>query len=277
MRLFVNNANIHYVDLGEPSSTPVIFLHGFPFSHAMWEAQCSVVSSRYRAIAYDIRGHGLSDVGDGQYTIEGHVDDLMAIVKELGLRRPVIVGLSMGGYIALRALERSRDTFCAAVLCDTRSEADTDEGKLKRFSVIHSVKRIGSEPFAREFVKAVFAPDAPHRVPDAVAKIRGIISHTPPLSIAGTQLALASRTDTTAALPGFDLPVMILVGEHDQTTPPSASRSMHERIHGSTMHIVPHAAHMSNLENPEFFNARLIEFLDGLSRETDRTGRLPVR
>jgi len=266
MDLLINGAHIFCTEHGSSSGVPVIFLHGFPFSSAMWEGQVETVGKEYRAIIYDLRGHGSSEVGDGQYTIEGHVDDLLALITTLKLDRPVLVGLSMGGYIVLRALERAQERFRGAVLCDTRSEADGNEAKLKRFTVVSAIKRIGAEAFAKEFVKGIFTAETLQHKPDVVDRIKAVIAQTSPLSIAGTQLALASRTDTTAALPSLKLPVLILVGDSDQTTPPSAARSMHDAIQGSELHIVPGAAHMSNLENPAFFNERLMAFLSRIPR-----------
>lgn len=261
MNALINNATINLIDEGPRNGQPVLFVHGFPFSHAMWSEQLRVVSQQYRAIAYDVRGHGESLVGDGQYTIEGHVEDLIALIDHLALPPVVIVGLSMGGYIALRALERNPERFRAAVLCDTRSEADNNEGKLRRAAGAVAVKRDGSAVFADGFVKAVFAAHSLAAKPDAVRAIHDVIRSTPPLSIAGTLIALAARTDTTASLEALSLPTLILVGEHDVTTPPAASQAMHERIRGSELFIVPDAAHMSNLENPEFFNEKLLYFL----------------
>jgi 3-oxoadipate enol-lactonase len=261
----INDAPLFVVDQGEKSGLPVIFLHGFPFSHAMWKSQLDVVSNSYRAIAYDIRGHGKSFVGDGQYTIEGHVDDLIGIMDHLKIDGGVIVGLSMGGYIALRALERNPGRFKAAVLCDTRSEADSNEAKLKRCGGIAAVKKDGPGVFAENFIKAVFASKTIEKSPHLVEPIRKTIERTPALSIAGTLLALAARTDTTTSLSGMKIPTLIMVGEFDAVTPPSAAQAMHERIPGSEFHIIPEAAHMSNLENPEFFNEKLLFFLKRVS------------
>ena len=261
MHALINGGNINYVERGDPRATPVVFVHGFPFSHEMWTPQLDVVSRSYRVIAYDVRGHGLSDIGDGQYTIEAHVDDLFGLIDHLGLGAVILVGLSMGGYIVLRALEREQNRFLAAALCDTRPEADSNEGKLRRFASIAAVRKSGSAAFAENFVKAVFAPATFAANPEAIAAIRRIIEHTPPLSIAGTQLALASRTDTTGSLPAIRIPTLILVGEQDVTTPPEASRLMHERIPGSELHIISGAAHMSNLENTGEFNRHLLAFL----------------
>ncbi|MGB2959257.1 MAG: alpha/beta fold hydrolase [Bacteroidota bacterium] len=264
MNVLLNGANINYVEFGNRDRMPVTFLHGFPFSHEMWTGQLEVVGERHRAIAYDIRGHGQSDVLDGQYTIEGHVDDLIALLDHLGVDRTVIVGLSMGGYITLRALQRNSERFAAAVLCDTRSEADSDEGKLKRFEAIRAVKEHGSGHFAESFVRAVFAPETFERSPETVGSIQKTIARTPPLSIAGTLLALASRMDTSQSLGEISVPTLVMVGEHDVVTPPSDSRMIHERIKSSQLVVIPQAAHMSNLENPRYFNDHLLSFLNDL-------------
>jgi 3-oxoadipate enol-lactonase len=261
MHALINGGNINYIDSGNARGTPVVFVHGFPFSHEMWKPQLDAVGRSYRTIAYDIRGHGLSDIGDGQYSIESHVDDLFGLIDHLNLGKVVIVGLSMGGYITLRALEREQNRFLATVLCDTRADADSNEGKIRRFASVAAVKKSGSAAFAENFVKAVFAPGTFSANPAAIAAIRTIIERTPPLSIAGTQIALASRTDTTGSLSSIRIPTLILVGEQDVTTPPEASRFMHERIPGSELHIVPTAAHMSNLENTGEFNGHLLAFL----------------
>jgi 3-oxoadipate enol-lactonase len=257
----LNGVPFHYVENGSRDALPVIFLHGFPFSHAMWEPQMQAVGARYRAIAYDLRGHGESSVGDGQYSMEGHVDDLLALMDHLQIASCIAVGLSMGGYVVLRALERNPTRFRAAVLCDTRSEPDTNENKVKRFAGMNAVKAQGSAAFADGFVKAVFAPASFNRHAATIASIRSVIASTPPLAIAGTLLALASRTDTTPSLGNIRVPVLIMVGESDATTPPAASQAMHERIPGSQLHIIPDAAHMSNLENTEVFNRHLLAFL----------------
>jgi pimeloyl-ACP methyl ester carboxylesterase len=100
-----------------------------------------------------------------------------------------------------------------------------------------------------------------------VEHIRTTIARTPPLAIAGTLLALAARSDTTAALGSVTVPTLIIVGEHDTTTPPEASRAMHAKIPGSELHIIPHAAHMSVMENPDEANRVMLEFLSRLKTE----------
>ncbi len=266
MKAYLNQEPFHYVEQGPATGLPVVFLHGFPFDHSMWSPQIEALGEQYHSIAYDLRGHGESYTGDGQFTIEGHVNDLIGMLDHFRADKCVIVGLSMGGYVALRALERNPERFLAAVLCDTRSEADGNEGKLKRFAAIAAVKKTGSKEFATGFVQAVFAAESRAAKPEIIRHIQSIIERTSPLSIAGTQLALASRTDTTPSLSKISVPVLIMVGEHDVTTPPSASQAMHAAIPGSELHIISRAAHMSNLENPGEFNKHLLTFLARLRK-----------
>ncbi len=109
---------------GNNKNKSIIFLHGFPYDHTMWMAQINEFSKDYFCVSYDIRGLGESPAGNGQFTMESFVDDLEIIIDELKLDKPVLCGLSMGGYIGLRALERMQEKFSAAILCDTKSESD---------------------------------------------------------------------------------------------------------------------------------------------------------
>jgi len=260
----VNGTKIHYIEAGDTVAKPVVLVHGFPFSREMWLPQIERLRDRFRVIAYDVRGHGRSEVSDGQYTIELFVDDLIGLLDHLKIEKVVLCGLSMGGYIALRAVERNPERFRALILCDTSSEADTNEAKLRRAASIKTVKRDGVKAYAETFVKAVFAPESLAKKTEIVAAIRGIIESNSPLAICGTLLALAGRTETTSSLSKFDVPTLVLVGELDKLTPPSLSAKMRDNLRNAEFHIIPGAAHLSNLENPEEFNNHLLSFLNKL-------------
>src|SRR5215207_4039996 len=105
MLVSVNRTKLHYTDIGKAESPAVVLIHGFPFSCGMWNEQMKMLQEKknLRVIAYDLRGHGQSDVGDGQYTIELFVDDLVTLLDYLKITKTILCGFSMGGYIALRA------------------------------------------------------------------------------------------------------------------------------------------------------------------------------
>lgn len=265
MKTFLNDVAINYTERGMPQGLPVVFIHGFPFNHEMWKPQINIMPNNIYVIAYDVRGHGLSDAGDGQFTLELFVDDLIALLDHLHIEKAVLCGLSMGGYIALRTFERHPDRVCGLILSDTKSEPDSDTAKIKRAGTIKAVKAAGVRAFAEDFVKAIFWEKTFERNPSIITFIKNIICENSSKGICGTLLALASRTDTTAALASIHIPTCIIVGEHDTLTPPSDAQTMHTRITGSELHILPQAAHMSNLENTQDFNERIIPFLKKLS------------
>jgi pimeloyl-ACP methyl ester carboxylesterase len=233
----------------------------------MWQPQVDALKNNYYVIAYDVRGHGKSDVGDGQYSVEYFVDDLISLLEYLKLSSVVVAGLSMGGYIALRAIERNPERFRGIILCDTRSESDNNEGKVKRAIQAKTVKADGMKTFAEGFLKAVFYEKTFQTQPDAVTMIRSTIENSSPVAVAGTLMALAARTDTTSSLYTIKVPALILVGQHDNLTPPSASHAMKEKIPNAELHVIPNAAHMSNLENVDEFNKYLVNFLAKLGEK----------
>ncbi len=261
MIILAGDIKVNYFEYGSKEGMPVVFIHGFPFDHRMWEPQIKEIPENIRTIIYDVRGHGASSVGDGQFTIEMFVDDLIAMLDQLNIEKPVLCGLSMGGYIALRTVERHPERIKGLVLCDTKSGPDTNEEKIKRTSSIRALKTYGVPAFADEFVKSVFWEKTLERNPKVIEFIKGIIRTNSSLGICGTLLALASRTDTTQCLGSINIPACIIVGEHDMRTPPSVSREMQNAISGSELHIVSNAGHMSNLENSEEFNKYLFTFL----------------
>ncbi len=267
MHALINATTLYYEDSGDSAETPVVFVHGFPFSSVMWSEQLKLVGRNFRTIAYDLRGLGKSAIGDGQYTIENHVDDLLALLDHLEIHQAIIVGFSMGGYITLRALERHPDRFLAVALCDTRCEADDNAGKIKRANAATMVKKEGAAEFAKTFIPAVFSPDSVKNNTAAVAEISTIINATAPVAIAGNLIAMAARTDTSATLSKITVPTLIMVGEVDTVTPPQAARYMYDNIAGAELQLIPDAGHMSNMENPQIFNSHLMAFLQRVSSQ----------
>jgi 3-oxoadipate enol-lactonase len=241
---------------------PVLFVHGFPFDHSMWNKQIEVLSSQYYCISYDIRGLGESSAGDGQYTMELFVDDIMVIMDELKLNKPVLCGLSMGGYIALRTIEKMEEKFRGLILCDTKSEADTNEGKLKRAGGIKKINEEGLDIFIPDFIKDCFSERFKTNYRDEYQKIIERSSKLDPAGVKGSMLAMAGRTDTTSYLPQIKIPVLVLCGEKDILTSPSVMKGISDKIAGSEFYVVPGSGHIIPIENPEFVNKKMSAFLN---------------
>ena len=246
---------------GENESKSIVFVHGFPFDYRMWQAQVEELSKEYLCVAYDIRGLGESTFGDGQFTMEMFVDDLEKIIDELKLNRPVLCGLSMGGYISLRAIERMQEKFSALILCDTKSSADDNEGKLKRAAAIKQINLGESDSFIESFVLNCFGEKF---VKENNSKYRKVVERSKknsPLGVKGCLLAMAGRTDATENLPKIKLPTLIICGSEDKLTPPSVMRPMAEQIPNSEFVLVNNAGHMTPIEYPQVASRAIKDFL----------------
>ncbi len=268
MRIDVGDAELEVVVRGPDDAPVLLFIHGYPFSHRMWEAQLEAFSDGWRTVAYDLRGLGGSEVGHGQYTMELMVDDLVAVIDALGLDRVVGCGLSMGGYVLLRALERERHRFRGAVLCDTRSGADDNDGKLGRARAIGALRRDGAEAYARDFAPRILGETTVRERPEVVRAVTSMIASNAVRGMVGAQLAMLSRTDTTAVLSSLEMPVLSVAGEEDTLTPPEVAREIAVAVgENARVATIPRAGHVSNMENPRAFDEALGAFLEALDDE----------
>ena len=259
--------NISIYQEGNAKNKTILFIHGFPYDHKMWDKQVSEFQSSYHCVTYDVRGLGDSAAGDGQFTMESFVDDVEEIINELNLDRPVLCGLSMGGYIALRAIERmsewtpsGEEKFSGLILCDTKSEADNDDGKLKRAIGIKKINQAGVRAFVSDFVPNCFSESSINNLKEYKETL-GRSLNSSPAGVKGCLLAMVSRTDTTPYLSKIKIPALVICGEYDKLTPPEQMKSLADKIHGSQFAIVPNSGHMTPIENPEFVNKTIHNFL----------------
>jgi 3-oxoadipate enol-lactonase len=247
---------------GNENNKSIIFVHGFPYDHTMWKTQIEEFSKNYYCIAYDIRGLGQSPAGNGQFTMESFVDDLETIINELKLDKPILCGLSMGGYISLRALERMPDKFSAAILCDTKSEADNNEGKVKRAAGIKRINNEGTAPFAKDFITNCFGDYFKQNRKDELEEIITASSNFDPVGVKGSLLAMLSRTDTTPFLDKVNIPTLIICGEQDALTPPAVMKEMQNKIKNAEYVEIKKAGHMTPIENSEEVNQAIKTFVN---------------
>ena len=266
IKIKVGNHSVSYTDEGSLNAMAVIFIHGFPLNKSMWNSQLETLSTSYRVIAYDIRGHGDSDSGNEDFSIELFVKDLIGIMNALSIKKAVLCGFSMGGYIALNAVENHPEYFNALLLCDTHCIADNLEAREKRMKSIGNIRENGVEKYADESLINLITPKTFDKNKKLVAQLKEMMINTSRQSLVKTLLALSKRKETCSKLPGINIPVQILVGEHDMITPPEAAQYLHNKIKGAQLSTIKHAAHISNMENPEQFNELLKAFVDSVNQ-----------
>jgi 3-oxoadipate enol-lactonase len=253
--------NFLIVESGSKKNSSVVFIHGFPYDHWMWQNQQNYLKNDFFCISYDIRGLGESSFGDGQFTMETLVDDLFMLIEDRNLTKPVICGLSMGGYVCLRAVEKDQSKFGGIILCDTKSFPDDNPAKLKRAGGIKQINEEGLYKFCEATIPATFAESTLNERKFIYEEILQRAVGYNPNGVKGCLLAMLSRTDTTPFLEKIEIPALIICGEQDKLTPLSLMKDMHEKIKSSEFVIVPGAGHMSPVENPDFVNKAMEDFL----------------
>ena len=215
----------------------------------------------YRLIMPDLRGHGQSEA-TAEASMGQYADDLAALLDTLGQREPVVlVGLSMGGYVAFEFYRRYPARVHALVLADTRASADSEEARAGRYRSAEKALHEGSQAIADEMLPKLFAPDAPEALRE---EWRAIMAAMPPEGVAAALRAMAERADSTGDLRTINRPVLVIVGREDRITPVADAAAMAEEIAGAELETIPDAGHLSPVEQPARFVAVLEQFLDDL-------------
>lgn len=262
MLLSVNGVRLAYSDSGTGSPT-LLLVHGFPLNRSMWDPQLGALRQHARVVAPDLRGFGASEAGPpGPLTMDQHADDLAGLLDALGLHEPVVYcGLSMGGYVGFAFWRRHRARVRALVLADTRATPDTPEGRQVRLEMAKAAERLGSpQPAIHGMLPRMFSPSLrAGSVPEHL--VLGMMRGSSPRAVADGQRGLADRPDGVPLLETIDVPVLVVVGEHDAITPPAESRLMLERLPNARLVVLDQVGHMANLEDPAAFNAAVLEFL----------------
>ncbi|GAA0879168.1 alpha/beta fold hydrolase [Algoriphagus jejuensis] len=257
----INYFNLSYDDLGE-GEVPVIFLHGFPFDKSMWSAQLEALAPNYRVIACDIRGFGKSIDEVTSFSIDLFSMDLARFMNGIGVKKAIICGLSMGGYIALNFQKKYPELVEALILCDTQCISDANEVKQGRLKEIQEIEEFGPAKFNDKFVKKVFSEESLMTKKDLVSDLKRVVDANSTHIIAEGLRALSSRAETCTTLSEIRVPMLIICGREDKVTPLDQSEYMHRATDGSFFRVIEKAGHVSNLEQPDIFNQHLKDFLE---------------
>jgi 3-oxoadipate enol-lactonase len=269
MQLSTKRGRFEVVMTGSDSApTTVVLVHGFPFAAASWEPDAEALSPAMRVIAPSMRGFGESDAPDGTFTIDTMAEDVAAILDELGVAEPVVMGgLSMGGYVALSFVRQYPARVRALVLADTRAEPDGDAARANRDKAIAQVEGGDGAAFLEGLLPMILAPSTRAERPEVVERVRTMGHAAKPESLVAALRALRDRPDARPGLAAIDVPVLIVVGEDDGLTPPSASAAMAGALPAgrALVHVVPKAGHLSNFEQPEIVRSAIAAFVSGLA------------
>ena len=258
MKIRTNDIDTHYTIHGE--GPWLVFSHSLACDTRMWAPQIAAFSKHYKVLCYDTRGHGASSAPPGPYTLDGLADDAKALFEALGIEACHWVGLSMGGMIGQTFALKYPGIFQTLTLADTTSRYPA-EALPPWQTRIELATAAGMEPIVPAMLERWFTEPFRRSGAPIVDDIAAAIRSTPVAGFIGCCHAIP-QINLTQRLHEIESPTLVIVGEHDPGTPPQMAREIHEHMPGSELTILPRAAHLSNAEQPEAFNAAVANFIE---------------
>ena len=232
----------------------------FPFDRRCWAANVpALVAAGYRVLTVDYPGFGLKAPPAG-VSIAGIAEGVAALLDRLGLARATLLGLSMGGYVALAFAAHHPTRLRALVLADTRAAADTPAAREGRAQAIETIGARGVDAYLDQSLPRLLAPDA---APTSLAMLRALAEERPGPLLAGIA-ALRDRPDRSAEVERIDCPTLVLAGERDQIVPVAELRALAARLPAGQFVEIAGAGHLANLEAREAFDRHVVSFLRAL-------------
>lgn len=247
-------SDLHFTDDGPRDAPAVLLLGSLGSDLSMWDPQLPDLSARFRVLRADLRGHGRSPVQDGPYTLDDLVDDVLALLDRLSLARVHLVGLSLGGMVAMRLAARHPGRVGRlAVLCASAVYTPASTWVERAATVrAHGTSAVAGTVVGRWFV----APDA-----ERAARFERMVVATPDEGYAACCDAIAGA-DLTADLPRISAPTLAIAGAEDAAAPPERLKHIADAIAGARLVVVPNAAHLANVDQPAAVTTALLLHLD---------------
>jgi len=253
----VGDAWLHVEADLRPGGQNVVYINSLGSDLRIWDGVVArLASAGFGALRFDLRGHGLSDLGTPPRLIADHAADVAAVMDAFGLGEAALCGVSVGGAIALGFAEAHPGRATRLALCNTGAKIGTTETWNARIAAVEQggVAAIAEAVLERWFPPAVRAADAPE-----VALARNMLTRTPAAGYAATCVTLRD-SDLTEAARGVRVPALCVAGELDGSTPPGMLRELAALVPGAAYHEIAGAGHLPCLQTPEALAERLIAF-----------------
>lgn len=246
----------------EGSGLPVVLLHGFAEDGALWNKQVEQLKTGYRVLVPDLPGSGHSSPLSSDTSMEKMADDILLLLDHEDIQSSVLIGHSMGGYIALAFAEKYPRRLKGLGLFHSTAYADTEEKKTARQKSIEFIRKNGSAAFIRQSIPNLFSSvtrnDRPELIDDMIDRYSGFS----PDSLIYYYEAMIRRPDRTTVLERFENPVLFVIGSHDQAVPPQQALQQSHIPALSHIHILKQSGHAGMLEEPYHSNMILQSFLN---------------
>lgn len=246
---------IHYTEKGR--GRPLILIHAWPADQRLWKPQQDELQQNFRVITLDLWGFGQSTGKNNTvYTMNEYADEVKQLMDQLHLKKAIIGGESMGGYVTLAFLKKYPQSVEAIILSDTQAIADSADMRTSKEGQAKDILKNGSSSYIPKFMPLALSPDAS---PETVAYLEGIFKEQSAHGMSASLLGIAHRDDNTDVLSKTNLPVLIITGDRDTLILPEQSQNMHELAKNSRLVEINNAGHLSSLEKPQVWNQAVLD------------------
>ena len=263
-KIEVNQVNLYYELHGSGEET-IVFSHGLLWSGRMFHKQVEALKNRYRILVYDHRGQGRSEVTATGYEMDNQMEDAAQLIEKLGLGPCHFVGLSMGGFVAMRLAVYKPELIQSITLMETSADAEPPENIPKYHKLGKALQWLGPWAVAKPVMKIMFSQkfreDASRKEERKYWRKQFTANKR---SIVKALGGVTGRKSFFEELKKIQCPTLIMVGDQDTATVPAKSERMHSQIPQSKLVYIQGGGHSSSIEEPEQVNQAILEFLENL-------------
>ncbi len=236
---------------GRKHEPAVVLIHGFPLTRAIWEVQAAALARSWYVLRPDLRGAGRSSAPEGPYLMERHAADIAGLLDALGIERIVLIGHSMGGYVALAFARMFTERLARLALVTSRLRADTVEEAAARREIADRVERENStEPIIETYLPRLLAPRTFAERRDVVDRAYEIARQNAPAGSVATLRGMALRASAEDIVEDVDVPMLMIAGAHDRVVGIEEARSIAARFPQGRLVIGGESGHLPMLEEP---------------------------
>jgi len=255
--ILFKNAKIHYNDYGQ--GEPIVLLHGFLENSSMWNDFIPVFSKKNRVITVDLLGHGKSDCLGYVHSMELMAEAVETVLFKLNVKHAIVIGHSMGGYVALAVLEKNPHLLKAICLANSTAASDSEEKKKNRERAIKAVKE-NHKTFVRLSIANLFRPKNRSLFKEAFEIVKQEALKTSVQSVIASLEGMKIRKDRLNLFKNSNIPKLVILGKKDAILDYVQQKNYYENTDIKTIEFPD--GHMSHIENYKEFTYNIVHFIE---------------
>ncbi|MDX1629027.1 MAG: alpha/beta hydrolase [Fulvivirga sp.] len=250
---------LYFTDEGQ--GFPVLLIHGFCETHAIWNEFKDDLTESFRVITIDLPGFGKSPLPDKPFSIQYIARQVLQLIEKLSLDLSVVIGHSLGGYVTLEMISAAPKRFAGFGLFHSTAFADDDEKKTSRNKTIEFVKQHGTKVFAEAFIPELFYKQNREQLNDTIQQVVKLASSTDVETIISYTKAMRDRQDRTDVLEKFEEPILFIAGVKDTVMPVEKVDEQILLPKRAIVNIIQNVGHMGMFEDREKTQAIVKDFI----------------